>query len=86
MDVPVINACFLQIFPDMFDDFANLRSLKGAAEILAQYAGWGALYDEEQLAKNEVKVTAASCVSSFHFPCFEPCKVYYFILTMVRCV
>lgn len=44
----------------MFDDFANLRSLKGAADILAKYDGWGPLYDEEQLARNEVKVTAAT--------------------------
>ena len=44
----------------MFDDYANLRSLKNAANILAKYDGWGALYDEEQLARNEVKVTAAS--------------------------
>lgn len=44
----------------MFDDFANLRPLKGAAELLAQYNDWPKLYDLEQLAKNEVKVTAAT--------------------------
>ncbi|THH07987.1 hypothetical protein EW145_g3015 [Phellinidium pouzarii] len=48
------------IFPDMFDDFTALRPLKGVAQILAEYDGWGKLYDEEQLVKNEVKVTAAS--------------------------
>ncbi|KAI5116572.1 hypothetical protein M0805_006729 [Coniferiporia weirii] len=48
------------IFPDMFDDYAALRPLKGAANLLAKYDGWGKLYDEEQLAKNEVKVNAAS--------------------------
>ena len=44
----------------MFDDYANLRSLTGAADILAKYDGGGTLYGEEQLARNEVKVTAAS--------------------------
>ena len=52
--------CFMQIFPDMFDDYANLRPLKGVAEILANDDSWGPLYDLEQLAKNEVKVTAAT--------------------------
>lgn len=44
----------------MFDDFAHLRPLKGAAEILAQDSTWGVLYDLDQLAKNEVKVSAAT--------------------------
>ncbi|KAL5524073.1 hypothetical protein ACEPAG_8246 [Sanghuangporus baumii] len=48
------------IFPDMFDDYAGLRPFKKAADMLAQYDGWENLYDEKQLAKNEVKVTAAS--------------------------
>lgn len=48
------------IFPDMFDDYSNLRPLKGAAHILAQYEQWGKLYDLEQLAKNTVPVTAAT--------------------------
>jgi hypothetical protein len=50
------------IFPDMFDDYVNLRPLKGAAEILANDSSWGPLYDIEQLRKNEVKVTAATYV------------------------
>ncbi|KAF7980810.1 hypothetical protein HWV62_36420 [Athelia sp. TMB] len=48
------------VFPEMFDDFAHLRPLKGAAEILAQDSTWGVLYDLDQLAKNEVKVSAAT--------------------------
>lgn len=44
----------------MFDDFVNLRPLKGVAELLAQDATWGPLYDLDQLAKNEVKVSAAT--------------------------
>ncbi|KAF7362341.1 Alpha/beta-hydrolase [Mycena venus] len=48
------------VFPDAFDDYANLRPLKGAAEILANDSSWSPLYDVEQLRKNEVKVTAAT--------------------------
>ena len=43
----------------MFDDYHNLRPLKGAAQILAEYGKWEKLYDLDQLARNEVKVTAA---------------------------
>lgn len=51
-----------QIFPDMFDDYANLRPWKGAAEVLAKDTSWAPLYDLDQLAKNEVKVSAVTCV------------------------
>ncbi|EPQ56337.1 alpha/beta-hydrolase [Gloeophyllum trabeum ATCC 11539] len=50
------------IFPDMFDDYSNLRSLKGVAELLAKDSSWGPLYDKEQLARNEVKVNAVTYV------------------------
>ncbi|PPR06871.1 hypothetical protein CVT26_003995 [Gymnopilus dilepis] len=48
------------IFPDMFDDYANLRPWKGAAEILAKDTSWPPIYDLEQLAKNGVKVSAVT--------------------------
>ncbi|TFK45074.1 alpha/beta-hydrolase [Crucibulum laeve] len=48
------------IFPDMFDDYSNLRPWKGAAEILAKDSTWGPLYDVEQLSKNEVKLSAVT--------------------------
>jgi hypothetical protein len=48
--------------PEFFDDCTNLRPLKGVAEILAQDKSWGKLYDLEQLAKNEVRVSAVSYV------------------------
>jgi len=48
------------IFPSMFDDYANLRPWKGAAEILAKDDSWGNLYDLDQLAKNEAKVSAVT--------------------------
>ncbi|KAF8079011.1 alpha/beta-hydrolase [Lyophyllum atratum] len=48
------------VFPDMLDDYSNLRPLKGAAQLLAEYSDWPRLYDLNQLANNSVKVTAAS--------------------------
>ena len=47
----------------MFNDYANLRPWKGAAEILAKDDSWGTLYDLEQLSKNEVKISAVSYVA-----------------------
>ena len=46
-----------QVFPWMWDDYAGLRSHKGAAEILAEHP-WPKLYDADQLARNEVTVAA----------------------------
>lgn len=54
------------IFPDMFDDYSNLRPLKGIAEILARDSTWGPLYDLEQLARNEVKVSAVTYVEDMY--------------------
>ncbi|KIJ20795.1 prolyl aminopeptidase [Paxillus involutus ATCC 200175] len=48
------------IFPDMFDDYHNLRPLKNAAELLAHDNSWDKLYDPEKLAQNTVKVNAAT--------------------------
>lgn len=59
-------ACFficygsIQILPDMFDDYSNLRPLKETAMILANDDSWGQLFDLDQLARNEVKVTCAT--------------------------
>ena len=46
------------VFPWMFDDYAQLQPLKGAAEILAQTDDWPALYDLERLRHNTVPVAA----------------------------
>ncbi|KAJ3829626.1 alpha/beta-hydrolase [Lentinula raphanica] len=56
------------IFPTMFDDYANLRPLKGAAELLAQDSSWGPLYDLQQLAANKVKVSAATYFEDMYVP------------------
>jgi len=44
------------IFPWMFDDVASLRPLKEAAELLAAKDDWPALYDEDVLRNNIVRV------------------------------
>ncbi|KAG5352434.1 hypothetical protein C0989_002336 [Termitomyces sp. Mn162] len=51
---------YFEIFSDMLDDYVGLRPLKGAAQLLAKFSDWPPLYDEAQLAKNSVKVTAAT--------------------------
>jgi pimeloyl-ACP methyl ester carboxylesterase len=45
------------IYPWMFEDYALLRPLAAAAEIVAHHE-WPRLYDERQLAANEVPVAA----------------------------
>jgi pimeloyl-ACP methyl ester carboxylesterase len=47
------------IYPWFFDDYAPLRSMKEAAEILAAYDGWPRLYDVEVLQANTVPCAAA---------------------------
>jgi hypothetical protein len=48
------------VFPFMFDDFASLRPIKEAAELVAQRRDWGSLYDAEALARNVVPVASAT--------------------------
>jgi pimeloyl-ACP methyl ester carboxylesterase len=45
------------VYPWMFEDFAGLAPLGGAAELLAQRQ-WPALYDPERLRENEVPAAA----------------------------
>ena len=48
------------VFPWMFDDFAALAPLKGAAEALAAKADWPRLYDTQALAETTVPVASAT--------------------------
>lgn len=50
----------------MFESYNELQQLKEVAEILTTYDDWPALYDEEQLAKNEVPVYAATYVDDMY--------------------
>jgi pimeloyl-ACP methyl ester carboxylesterase len=45
------------IFPWMFEDYAQLRSHRDAAQLLAEHP-WPKLYDADQLARNDVPVAA----------------------------
>ena len=47
------------VYPWMLDAYAQLRSLKEAAHILAATEAWPQLYDVEQLKRNTVPVAAA---------------------------
>lgn len=42
------------VFPWMFDEIAELRGMKEAADILASYTDWPDLYDKEVLSQNTV--------------------------------
>ena len=56
----------IQIFRDMFDDYDELSNLKETADILAEINDWPDLYNEEQLAKNEVPVYAATFINDMY--------------------
>lgn len=47
------------VFPWMFDQYVNLKPLKQAAELLASKEDWPPLYDQNQLAMNQVPVSCA---------------------------
>jgi pimeloyl-ACP methyl ester carboxylesterase len=47
------------VYPWQFDEYRELRPLKGAAELLAEFEDWQPLYNVERLRANEVPVAAA---------------------------
>ncbi|GAB1203119.1 hypothetical protein APSETT445_001745 [Aspergillus pseudonomiae] len=54
------------VYKDMFDSYDELNEIKEAADILATTKDWPALYDEAQLAKNEVPVYAATYIDDMY--------------------
>jgi hypothetical protein len=48
------------IYPWMFEDYAGLKPLKEAADLLAEYKDWPMLYDLDVLRKNKVPIAAAT--------------------------
>ncbi|KKK16167.1 proline iminopeptidase [Aspergillus ochraceoroseus] len=50
----------------MFDSYDELNKIRDAADILATTENWPALYDEAQLAKNEVPVYAATFIDDMY--------------------
>lgn len=57
------------IYPFLFDNSPELEKLKPVAEALAEFSGWPDLYDEWQLARNEVPVYSATFVDDMVSPC-----------------
>jgi hypothetical protein len=47
------------VYPWMFEEYARLRPLATAAELLAEVDDWPALYDVDVLRRNAVPVAAA---------------------------
>lgn len=54
------------VFRDMFKDFDELHGLLDTADHLANTQDWPELYDETQLAKNEVPVYSATYVEDMY--------------------
>ncbi|MCJ1309018.1 hypothetical protein MMC25_002673 [Agyrium rufum] len=54
------------IIREMFESSGELQKMLPAADILAKDADWPMLYDEEQLAKNEVPVYAATYIRDLY--------------------
>ena len=44
----------------MFDEYESLNEVRETADVLASSSDWPELYDEAQLAKNEIPVYAAA--------------------------
>jgi hypothetical protein len=61
-----VNFTGEMVFPWMLDDYAQLNKVKEVGLRLAEIEDWPALYDEEQLAKNEVPVYAASYIHDMY--------------------
>ncbi|KAL2809665.1 Alpha/Beta hydrolase protein [Aspergillus granulosus] len=65
-DSPEILFTGEMIYKDMFDSYSELNQIKEAADIIATTVDWPALYDEAQLAKNEVPVYAATYLEDMY--------------------
>ena len=54
------------IYPFMFENSPELEKLAAVSNILAKYTEWPQLYDEWQLARNEVPLYAATFVDDMY--------------------
>nr|POF15269.1 proline iminopeptidase [Quercus suber] len=54
------------IFPSMFEDYPELAKVQDVAEMVAKDAEWPALFDEQQLARNEVPVYAVGYMEDMY--------------------
>ncbi|KAJ5991253.1 hypothetical protein N7499_011910 [Penicillium canescens] len=64
--VPEIYFTGEMVFKDMFDSYTELEQVKEAAEILATTDDWPDLYDEAQLAKNQVPVYSTTYMEDMY--------------------
>ena len=56
------------VYPWMFDDYAGLAPLKGAAEIVAVKSDWPVLYDANALSRNTVPTACAVYYDDMYVP------------------
>lgn len=54
------------IYPFLFDAFPELEKMAPVADIIAKFADWPDLYDEWQLARNNVTLYAATFVDDMY--------------------
>jgi len=54
------------VYPWMFDDYSELRSLTEQAELVAQFDDWPQLFNIDQLQRNEVPVYAAAYIEDMY--------------------
>jgi len=54
------------IYPFLFETFPELEKLRPVADIIAKYSSWPDLYDEWQLAQNEVPLYAATYIDDMY--------------------
>ena len=54
------------IYPFMFEVFPELEKLAPAAKIISEFSDWPELYDEWQLAKNEVPLYALTYIDDMY--------------------
>lgn len=66
------------IYPFLFDNSPELEKLKPVAEVLAEFSSWPDLYDEWQLARNEVPLYSATFVDDMVSPVQSPvlCRIW----------
>lgn len=55
-----------QIYRGIFESSTELSQLKNVADILAAHVDWPELYNEEQLAKNEIPVYSATYIDDMY--------------------
>ncbi len=60
--------CGEMVAPGMLDDHHSLKPLKEVANLLAEKSDWGPLYDLDQLAKNQVPVSAIAYYDDMYVP------------------